>query len=224
MIETSILAQQVYQVLRTDIIGGKYSQGAKLDIHALAAEFGVSRSPVKDAISQLVHEGLIEIVPRKGTYVTKINCEDFLELLDVRLMIELWTAQQAINTLSEYKMKYWNDLLKEMDSLILQKPFPFEQYSQCDMKFHRVLVEAAGNTRLVKLYDSLNAPAALARVVYHRSYESTIARHDDHTRMYEAVCKRDLSALLHTLESHIRSLQEESKNLWDDSFPSDSDN
>ncbi|GMA64404.1 GntR family transcriptional regulator [Alicyclobacillus fastidiosus] len=220
LIETSILTDQVYQVLRKEIIGGKFAPGTKLDINALASDFKVSRSPVKDAITQLVHDGLIEILPRKGTYVTQLKREDFIELLDVRLMVESWAASKAMAAISDRDLENWHHALVQMDSLVEQKPFPFEQYAEYDITFHRLLVQYAGNSRCLKLYDSLNAPVALARVVYHYSYESSIRRHDDHKRMYEALQHKNLPALLTALEQHIRSIQEEAAERWSQVFPS----
>ena len=106
-IETTLLTQQVYNILREKIIGRIYTPGDKLDIHKLAEDFGVSRSPVKDAINQLVHDGLIEIIPRKGTYVTQLNFTDFIEVLDARLMIELWAAKHAIQIITDEEIEEW---------------------------------------------------------------------------------------------------------------------
>ncbi|HWL22668.1 MAG TPA: GntR family transcriptional regulator, partial [Ureibacillus sp.] len=90
IIETSALATQVYRVLRGEIISGVFAPGEKLDINQLAEKFGVSRSPVKEAINQLVHESLIEILPRKGTYITQLRYKDCMEALDARFMVETW--------------------------------------------------------------------------------------------------------------------------------------
>ncbi|WP_423801199.1 GntR family transcriptional regulator [Neobacillus sp. SAB-20_R2A] len=215
-IETSLLTTQVYDVLRSKIIGRKYLPGEKLDIHKLADEFGVSRSPVKDAINQLVHDGLIEIIPRKGTYVTQVNFSDFIDILDARLMIETWAAQRITNSVTDEQVNEWGNIVHEMDSLLEVSPFPFEMYSKLDMKFHKMLVEWAENRKVLEIYTSLNTHVSLSRIVHSTSLESTKKRHQDHRTLFEAIQNRDLPTILGTLTLHIASLKNEAELRWDE--------
>ncbi|WP_282940588.1 GntR family transcriptional regulator [Paenibacillus sp. RC67] len=217
IVETSLLATQVYKVLRQNIMGGKYAPGDKLDIHKLASEFGVSRSPVKDAFNQLVHDGLIEVLPRKGTYVTQSNPKDFVEILAARLMIETWAITQVINTVSESQIADLLQITSEMDELVNNQeidPFPFETYSKLDKQFHQTIVEWTGNTKILAIYTSLNAHATLARVVYSTSLESTKKRHSDHNRLCEALQQRDLNSFTGILQAHIESMKKEALSRW----------
>lgn len=215
-IETSPLTKQVYDILRGKIIGRKYSPGEKLDIHKLADEFGVSRSPVKDAINQLVHEGLIEIIPRKGTYVTQLNFTEFIEVIDARLMIELWAAKRIVHKITDDKVDEWGRIVQEMDSLLEVTPFPFDMYSKLDMHFHKMLIEWAENIKVNEIYSSLNTHVSLSRIVHSTSLESTITRHNDHRQLYEAMQARDLSTILGTLTLHIESLKKEAELRWNE--------
>src|SRR5699024_3604078 len=163
-IETSLLTDQVYNVLKTKIIDGEHAPGEKLDIQKLSEEFGVSRSPVKDAINQLVYDGLIEIIPRKGTYVTEINYTTFLETFDARLMVEKWAAEQVIHRISAEKIEEMKTIVQEMDDLLKSKPFSFDQYNQLDMKFHHTLVVETKNEMIHDLFKSFNTHIALSRI------------------------------------------------------------
>ncbi|MGE8080099.1 GntR family transcriptional regulator [Peribacillus loiseleuriae] len=215
-IETSLLTQQVYDILREKIIGRKYTPGNKLDIHKLADEFGVSRSPVKDAINQLVHEGLIEIIPRKGTYVTQLNFTEFIEVLDARLMIEMWAAQQVIQSISDDQIEEWGQIVHEMDSMLEVTPFPFELYSKLDMTFHKKLIDWTTNSKIKDIYSSLNTHVSLSRIVHSTSLGSTIKRHKDHWLLFTAMKERDLPTFLGTLTLHIKSLKKEAELRWDE--------
>ena len=186
-IETSLLTDQVYNVLKKKIIDGEYSPGEKLDIHKLSEEFGVSRSPVKDAINQLVHDGLIEIIPRKGTYVTEVDFNSFLETLDARLMVEIWAAKQIIPNLTDERVEEWRKLVEEMDQILESEVFSFEKYNELDMKFHHSLVEEAKNNTILELFISFNTHIALSRIVRSTSFSSTLKRHKDHWELYEAL-------------------------------------
>lgn len=215
-IETSLLSNQVYDVLREKIIGGTYIPGNKLDIHKLADEFGVSRSPVKYAINQLVHDGLIEIIPRKGTYVTELNFTEFIEVLDARLMIEMWAAQQVMQIITDDTVEKWGQIVQEMDALLEVTPFPFEAYSKLDMKFHLSLVEWSANSKIIEIYSSLNTHVSLSRIVHSTSLGSTVKRHKDHRKLVETMKERNLPLFLSTLTMHIESLKKEAELRWDE--------
>lgn len=215
-IETSLLTQQVHNILRERIIGGEYSPGNKLDIHRLAEEFGVSRSPVKSAINELVYDGLLEIIPRKGTYVTALDYTEFIEVLDARLMIERWAASEVIENVPVEKVEQWGDIVTKMDALLDINPFPFNEYSDLDNHFHWTLVQWTGNTKVMDMFSSLNTHVALSRIVHSTSFESTIKRHEDHWNIYQAMKDRNLEACSKAITDHIESLKNESKARWNE--------
>lgn len=215
-IETSLLTDQVYQLLRTRIIDGQYLPGERLDIHKLSDEFGVSRSPVKAAIDQLVHDHLIEIIPRQGTYVTEVDLTSFLETLDARLMVETWAAKQIINNLSEDKLKEWKQIVEDMEKVLNTEPFTFEKYNELDMTFHHNLVAETHNQTILDLFASFNTHIALSRIVRSTSLTSTLKRHQDHWDLYHALKNKDFNAFLEAITSHIKSLQEESVRIFED--------
>ncbi|WP_068675059.1 GntR family transcriptional regulator [Oceanobacillus sp. Castelsardo] len=214
-IETSLLTKQVYNVLRGKIIAREYMPSEKLDIHKLAEEFGVSRSPVKDAVNQLVYDGLIEIIPRKGTYVTELNFIEFIEVLDARLMIELWAAKQIVHTISNKKIEQWGKMVQEMDSLLEVSPFHFDSYNKLDMQFHSTLIDWTDNNKIKEIFSSLNTHVSLSRIVHSTSLESTFKRHKDHSRLYEAMKNRDLPSFSDAITEHIESIKTEAKLHWE---------
>ena len=189
--------------------------GEKLNIYDLSDEFQISRSPIKEAINQLEYEGLVEIIPRKGTYVTEMKLATFLEKLDARLMVELWAAQKVIHTISAGQIKEWGRMIQEMDDLLDADPFPFQKYNSLDMKFHTALVDWAGSTTLQAFYASLNTHVALSRIVQSTSFESTLKRHRDHWELYDAVENRDLESFSNVLDQHIESMKQEATILYE---------
>ncbi|AXI08906.1 GntR family transcriptional regulator [Oceanobacillus zhaokaii] len=215
-IETSLLADQVYKILRSKIITGEYKPSDKLDIHKLADEFGVSRSPVKDAINQLVYDGLIEIIPRKGTYVTELDFTDFLEVLDARLMIELWAAQQVIQTVTIEELEKWGQIVAKMELLLKKDSFNFDKYNKLDMQFHSSLIDWTGNKKIKEMFLSLNTHVSLSRIVHSTSLESTIKRHRDHWLLFESMKARDLTSFSDAISRHIGSLKQEAKIRWNE--------
>ncbi|MCM3729196.1 GntR family transcriptional regulator [Neobacillus cucumis] len=214
LIETSALATQIYKVLRKEIMSGIFTPGDKLDINKLAEKFGVSRSPVKEAVNQLVHEGLIEILPRKGTYITQLRYKDFIEVLDARFMIETWAARIVVSTVSEQQITKWEEIILKMDSLLEQDPFSFETYSKLDIEFHQLLVKWALNQKIEDIYNSINPQVALARAIYSNVLEHSLKRHKDHHYLFEALKNRDLVKLIDVLQKHCESVKQDIKLSW----------
>src|SRR6187431_3755003 len=92
------LNEQVYEELRRRILGREHGPGAKLSLHELAAELGVSRSPVHHALTRLVSEGLLSVKARRGYFVTPVTSQALLEGYEVRLALELHAADVAVDT------------------------------------------------------------------------------------------------------------------------------
>lgn len=214
-IETSPLAKQVYDILRKRIISREYLPGDKLDMQTLADSFGVSRSPVKDAINNLVHDGLIEVIPRKGTYVTELDYPTFLEVLDARLMIEKWAGEQIIPSISTKQLAKLSKIVDEMDTLLELDPFPFDEYSLLDVKFHKLMIQWADNEQIKNIYYSLNTHVSLSRIVYSTSLKSTIVRHKDHRDLVDMLESKDLNGFSKILTTHIESLKQEAEERWE---------
>ena len=92
------LNEQVYDTLRRQILGRDHGPGAKLSLHELAAELGVSRSPVHHALTRLVSEGLLTVKARRGYFVTPVTTQALVEGYEVRLALELHAADVAVDT------------------------------------------------------------------------------------------------------------------------------
>ena len=90
------LVDEVYQRLRELIFQNSYVPGQRLDIERIAEQLGISRQPVVEAINRLAREGLLVIRPRVGTFVRKLSSQDVHEILETRLMIELFALSRGV--------------------------------------------------------------------------------------------------------------------------------
>lgn len=135
----------------------------------------------------------------------------FLEVLDARIMIEKWAGEQIIEEISEKQITNLKKIVTEMDALLEITPFPFDDYSQQDMKFHQALIEWANNQQVKEIYASLNTHVALSRIVYSTSLDSTINRHKDHWDLVDTLEKKDLKGFHHSITAHIESLKKKQK-------------
>ncbi len=141
------LRGRVFHKIREDILNGKYKENEELKEVAIGEELGVSRTPVREAFRQLELEGLIQIIPNKGAYVTGITVEDVKDIYMIRSKLEGLCARWATENISEEQME-------ELEENIYLSEFHAskghsEQIAELDNRFHEILYEAC-NSKMLK--------------------------------------------------------------------------
>ncbi len=134
------LRGRVFHKLREDILIGKYDDGEELKEVAIGEEMGVSRTPVREAFRQLELEGLIQIIPNKGAYVTGITVQDVKDIYMIRSLLEGLCARWATEHITE-------EQLDEMEENVYLAKFHaqkghLEQLAELDNRFHEIMYEA----------------------------------------------------------------------------------
>lgn len=140
------LRGRVFHRLREDILSGKYKENDELKEVAIGEELGVSRTPVREAFRQLELEGLIQIVPNKGAYVTGITEKDVRDIYMIRSLLEGLCARWATEHITPEQMA-------EMEENIFLSKFHaekghYEQLAQLDNRFHEIMYEACNSKML----------------------------------------------------------------------------
>ncbi len=134
------LRGRVFHKLRDDILSGKYEENEELKEVAIGEELGVSRTPVREAFRQLELEGLIQIIPNKGAYVTGITEKDVKDIYMIRSLLEGLCARWATEHITQ-------EQLAEMEENIYLSKFHaqkghLEQLAELDNRFHDIMYEA----------------------------------------------------------------------------------
>ena len=145
------LNDQVYETLRQRILTRDPGPGAKLSLHELAAELGVSRSPVHHALTRLVSEGLLSVKARRGYFVTPVTSQALLEGYEVRLALELHAADVAVDTASDEQVA---DLRRRHIETV--EAISHEEWDAANASFHEAQVDLAGNKLLSRFYRELS--------------------------------------------------------------------
>ena len=140
------LRGRVFNKIRDDILSGKYKEGEELREVAIGDELGVSRTPVREAFRQLELEGLIQIVPNKGAYVTGITVKDVKDIYMIRSKLEGLCAFLATTQITDEQME-------ELEENIYLSKFHAkkghsEQNAELDNRFHEILYDACHSKML----------------------------------------------------------------------------
>jgi DNA-binding GntR family transcriptional regulator len=157
-IDNSNLLEKTYAVLKDRIVRRDFAPNQKLSIADLASQLGVSRTPVRDALNRLETEGLVKTVSRVGTFVNAIEIQDLVDIIDTRLMLELWVVEK-LPTLPKTDVK---EAIKKLESILDKaaaglKHFSVDAYLKADynLQFHMQFVMAGKNKKNAEIYLSM---------------------------------------------------------------------
>ncbi|HET8968220.1 MAG TPA: GntR family transcriptional regulator [Gaiellaceae bacterium] len=194
-----ILNERVYDELRARVLTRQEPSGAKLSLHALADELGVSRSPVHHALTRLVSEGMLTVQPRRGYYVTPVTARAVAEGYDVRLALELIAAERAIEDLDDSRLAHFAELLEATDAAISH-----EEWDAANAAFHEHQIDLAGNALLSRFYRELSVNLMM-QVIRGGRVEGHANLVTEHRRIVETLMAGDLAAAEGAIREHIET-------------------
>ncbi len=152
MAVTLSAADRVYAQVKQDILAGTLAGGVFVTEGALAAETGVSRTPVREALLRLQGEGLVRLYPKKGALVAPPSADEARDVLEARVVIEEWAAR----TVWPRRTAIVDDLATQLDAMReTRSSGDITGLVEHDRRFHEILVAAAGNAVLTRTYQGL---------------------------------------------------------------------
>ena len=206
---TRVLKDQVYSILREAISNMDiYStpNPPRLDERKLAAEIGVSRTPVREALSRLEQEGFVRNIPRRGTFVIQKTKAEVLEVVYAMAALESMAARLATERASDEDIARLHDLCDPFDDEEARSHI--NEYSDSNVEFHQTLIGLSECNLIKSMADSLFLhmrairAEALKDLEHHRSDQSV----KDHRRIIEALEQRDADKVEKLVREHALSL------------------
>jgi DNA-binding GntR family transcriptional regulator len=192
---------QVYQILRSDICSGKYGPGFWLQEKELAEALGVSRSPVREALRQLVSDGLVIEVPNKGVFVKEFTLRDIDEIFDMRVMLESYGIQKSRRNLTSVRRQKLFELLDTLERSCITGDM--EQYVKADEELHIRIVELGGNSLVESTYDRVRSMNQQFRVLSLASHQRFTESVEEHRRLIHALAVGDIATAEEAMRIHL---------------------
>lgn len=208
------LAELAYLHVKQHILEGPLEEGAKLTEDTLATQLGISKSPVREALSRLESEGLVSIESRRGAYVRRFSLKEASDLYKLRELLEVYAVGLAKITPS-----FLADLAGSIDRI---KRDLGERntmaYVEEDIRFHNLIAAATGNQELCRILENIGQKSILCRSKTYRL--AAAASPDCHDRIYLALKEGDRELAQQAMHDHIcffrdalqRSLEGEESN------------
>jgi DNA-binding GntR family transcriptional regulator len=200
------MRRRASEVLRSAIVNGQLVPGDRLKETDLAERFGISRAPVREALRELEHEGLVVSLPYRATEVVGISQEEVTEVLvPIRITLETFAFRKALPLLTDADFAALEQLVGTMRAA--GKRADLDALAEADVRFHEVMIERSGQHHCAQLWRSIE-PRVRA---YFRRDASAHARADadevaeEHQELLHAIRQGDETQLVATLERHIRN-------------------
>lgn len=201
------LRDVVFHTLRKSILRGHLKPDERLMEIKLSEELGVSRTPIREAIRMLQLEGLVVNVPRKGTTVAKITEKDLKEVLELREGLENFAVGLAAERITEDQIKVLYENAKVFEEQVRNNKTDDAEYilelAKTDEKFHALICEATGNSRLVQMMNNISDQIYRYRVEYLRDGESRKKLSEEHIELCESLKNKDADRAVELMSRHI---------------------
>lgn len=199
----TVLVEQVSRVLREAILEGHLRGGDQLVEAELKEQFGISRSPLREAFRDLEKKGLVEIIPRKGTFVKTITRRDIEEHFPVRSVLEGLAAREAYERLTEEDQEEMALALENMKKAVVMNDA--KSYWEHHLVFHEAFIHASGNLLLISLLETLRMHSMWYRFSYQyykEDFNKSLRTHDEILKLFKSD-KTDTKVLQEAVQNHI---------------------
>ena len=194
---------QIADMLRDMVMTGKLKEGDKVNESELCETMGISKTPLREALRVLSVEGLIELVPNRGAFVTKPTFEEIREMFDVMSLLEGFCARAASEKMSQKEFERLEKLHNKLEELFKRRDQ--EEYIRINNQYHSYLQELAGNRILNQIVNGLRKKILLYRfqsLNLKKRFEHSIK---EHRELLEALRERDHTRAESLMRDHLKN-------------------
>ncbi|MCR9256337.1 MAG: GntR family transcriptional regulator [Alphaproteobacteria bacterium] len=195
------LHDELVDRVRELIVDGSLSAGSKVPERELCERFGVSRTPMREALKVLAAEGLVLLEPNRGAWVTRVTIEELEEVFPVMGALEALSGELACERISEAGIAAIEDTHRRMVTHF--QAGQLAEYFRANQEIHEAILTAADNATLSAQYKSLASRVRRARYIANMSRERWTKAVAEHEQILAALRTRDGQALARVLKQHL---------------------
>ncbi|MFI0962723.1 FCD domain-containing protein [Streptomyces sp. NPDC021080] len=202
VVQRASVRGQILDALRTALVAGELAPGEVYSAPALGERFGVSATPVREAMQQLALEGAVEVVPNRGFRVVERGTRELAELTEIRGLIEVPVMLRLARTVPAAR---WAELRPLAEATVRAASSGCRAtYAESDRTFHRAVLGLAGNQQLVRIADDLHRRAQWPLVggPVSRGRADLVADAAEHTALLDALIAEDLTVVQALVREH----------------------
>ena len=199
------LKAKVYKIIQGKILRCELEPNSLIVEKDLIKELGVSRTPIREALHKLENENLINVFPKRGTFVSGISVKDVINIYDLRIVLESYAATLGIDKINVESCKEYYQIWVERVPKI-----SYEEHLRYDRKFHGMIAESSGNpflySFLYTLYDNVSRVRYL--LIKKRAKTRIPNIQTEHKYIIECLINKDKEHIADAMEKHLRKAKE----------------
>ncbi|MBS3784328.1 MAG: GntR family transcriptional regulator [Anaerolineae bacterium] len=199
------LSEKAYRLIKEKVVTLELPPSAVIDEHILMQELDLGRTPIREALQRLDSEGLVNIVPRRGTFVNDISVTDLQKIFELRIVLEGFCARLAAQRITNEQLKRMESVLQDLEQLQDGDP---QALMSIDKRFHRLLYASADNEFMADILNRLyDLSLRLWHLVLNRLDE---VRHsiEQHGDVYRALKEGEGDRAEAIIQKHIVEFQQ----------------
>ena len=224
--ENTVLTDSAYEAILELILTAEIEPGSRIREDQLAEKFGISRTPVREAVNRLVQNGFVVNVKRKGLYCIQITKPDFLDLLDLRFTLESLAFKKCIELATKEDIAglrelisnfhYQYEYIRHNSGSAVRDAEKLHNFE--DVKFHVQIARVSRSERLIRYISEVENSLLLARQrIYKRSESGKIIMlsWEQHTDMLDAIEARDKESAARMFQEHLKLMRDTQIDAYD---------
>ncbi|WP_445487497.1 GntR family transcriptional regulator [Niallia sp. 03133] len=195
-----LLKDQAYRKIKEKMIKGEEEFTSE---NNLVLELNMSRTPIREALNRLQHEGFLKILPNRGIVFTELSSEERNELIDMRIAIETYSLWQAATRIKDTDIEELYHIIDMQEKAYLSGDFG--DLVEKDALFHYYLLEIVGNTQFIKMYSQARERQFTVRAGKWLKNKPDVLQHfiEEHRTILNAIVQKDISSAVQYLTEHL---------------------
>ncbi|MCD6574064.1 GntR family transcriptional regulator [Candidatus Aerophobetes bacterium] len=201
------LVDRLEEIIYERIVGGELALGQKINVTELKKEFGISATPIRDALNRLAQRGMITVSPRVGYYVRTFTLQDIEDIYELRKILEIGALEKAINNIKNGELEAHRERTLQSSGRIIKgsKGVKFLK----EESPHLLIINNCGNKKLQEAYSRIDDYIEMLLSIHPKGKESF----DEHLQLLDALKDRDLEKAKRILERHIENVKQTAREL-----------
>lgn len=197
---------KVYEEIKNDILNNTYPVGTVMIERKLCEIYNVSRSPIRKALHQLSHEGLLYFVPGKVIIVPEFKIEDILEVYDLIELLQTFAIGSCIAKDCDIAIETLNDILKKMKISLDEGNLVLA--ANWDQKFHKFIIDFSGNNRLISIFESLHNQSMRFQASTLEDESLSKQSYFEHLDLYENIKQKKTKEAQESIKTHYHNIKQ----------------
>ena len=197
----SSLSGKIFLTIKEKILDGDFKAGESLTEGKLSSEFGVSRTPIREALKQLELDGLVDLIPNRGAIVTGVSEKDMRDMYEMRKQLEILAVTWAIENSTDEQLEELKKILDLEEFYTVRDDK--KNLMQLDSKFHKCIYDASGSKTLTHTVSTLYSFLKRARNYSFEKPGRAEAIYLEHKAIYDAIESKDKCEAKKVMKLHI---------------------